>query len=717
MQSIYRPLVCRPVALLILGACLIGCSTDFDRKAYLHLADQYSVTIERDNLGVPHVLGDTDEDTAFGFAWAQAEDNWPIMQKTLATNRGVRARTEGADAAISDFLVRWLNIWNSIEAGYETQLSADTRSYVEAFADGLNYYAAAHPELTDLELFPVSGKDIVAGYMFRHTLFYGLNDVLTELNGPERARNISGGNGVAVNGVPVGSNAIAVAPRYTDDGSTYLAINSHQPTTGPAAWYEAHIKSEEGLDILGGLFPGSPTISLGYTKNLGWAVTVNKPDMVDVYVLEVDPENPHRYRLDGEWRDFEVEETEIEVLLWGFLPWSSSQTLLRSVHGPVLQTDHGTYAVRYAGMGEMRQVEQWMAMNRARNFDEWRTAMRQHRFASFNFVYADASGNIMLVHNSQTPIRKEGYDWLHYLPGDDSSLIWSAHLPFDDLPQVVNPASGYVLSANQNPFQVSAPEDNPDPANYSATAGFQTRVTNRTNRGLELLDELGPISEQDFFAIKHDKKYSPRSRAGQYLQAIAELDTTADAQRYQDAQDIIANWNLSTDINNTGAALGVCMISKEWEAEQQGKPAPAHRDELIRCTDLLLGKTGRLDPPWGEVNRHIRGPINLPVGGGPDTLRAIYGRGLEEDGYLTNVGGDGLYYLLRWHPEEGLTARGVHHFGSATLDEHSPHYADQATDFAKEVLHDPLLSASARAPHITRRYAPGRSAASTKLAN
>ena len=705
----------RTTALVLLAcaaASLTGCGGDFDREQYLALSENYTVTIERDVRGVPHVIGLKDTDTAFGFAYAQAEDNWPIMQETLATNRGIRARTEGPDAAVTDFLIAWLGIWDTLETAYDTELEQRTRDYVEAFADGINFYAATHPDETNLDLYPISGKDIVAGYMFRHTMFYGLSDVLKELNGPQRVRDISGGNSVAFridnHSIPVGSNAIAVAPSYSDDGATHLAINSHQPTTGPAAWYEAHIKSGEGMDILGGMFPGSPTISLGYTKNLAWAVTVNKPDMVDVFVLDIDPNDSMKYKLDGEWHTLDAKEIEIDVLLWGFLPWSSTQTILRSVHGPVLQTEHGTYAVRYAGMGEVRQIEQWMAMNHATNFSEWRNAMRKHAFASFNFVYADKDGNIMFVHNSQTPVRQEGYDWRQYLPGNDSSLIWNEVLPFDALPQVVNPASGYVHSANQTPFMVSAAADNPDPSNYSATAGFQTRITNRTNRGLELLTALGPISAVDFSAIKHDKRYSKESRAAKYLQQIIALDSSQLEQKYQTAQRIVANWDLNTELENTGAGLGVCMISKEWEAEQQGKPPPAPIDELKRCTNLFLSSVGTLEPPWGRINRHVRGDLNLPVGGGPDTLRAIYGRGLEEDGYLTNLGGDGLYYLVSWDKNGQLNAQGVHHFGSATLDETSPHYGDQAADFANEVLHDPLLDDADREAKIVRRYQPGK---------
>jgi penicillin amidase/acyl-homoserine-lactone acylase len=709
---------------LIMPALLLlaGCAEKFNTADYLQLNKNYDVVIERDNLGVPHIIGQRDVDAAFGFAYAQAEDNWQIIHDSIPFYRGTNAAINGRDAATIDFLIHWLGIWDDLDAGYETQLKPETRAYVEAFADGINYYAALHPEETNQSLFPINGKDIVAGYMLRHLLFYGFDAPVVELFDQQRKYPISrGGEGVAkaesetdgrshgvtIGGLPVGSNAMTVSPHKSTDGSTMLAINSHQPTTGPVAWYEAHVQSNEGLNIMGGLFPSSVTIGVGFTENLGWGATVNKPDLVDIYVLEIDPNNPNRYRLDGEWKTLESREITIDVKLMGFLPWSVTEEALRSVHGPVLRTDHGTYAVRYAGMGEMRQIEQWLAMNKAQNFEDWRNAIRMHAFASFNLVYADREGNTLFVHNSLTPNRVSGYNWAHYLPGDDSSLIWDSYMPFDQLPQVINPESGYIHSANQSPFHITAEGSNPAKENYRIEDGFPTRMTNRADRGLELFAELETISEQAFFDIKHDKSFSAKSRSMAFLNQALELDLSSGEQKYRDAQQIIARWDRNTNIENRGAALSTCVIGSEWLAEQKGRPEPDIGEQLTRCTDLLLDKVGRLDPLWGDVSRHIRGDLNLPVGGGPDTLRAIYGTGMEGDGYLTNVAGDGLYYMVSWDAKGNQKVRGTHQFGAATLDETSPHYADQAQDYVDEVLHDPLFDAKLRAEKIQRQYRPG----------
>ena len=717
-----RILTLRIVAIAALVA-LSGCANKFAMDDYLTLGDKYQVVIERDHLGVPHVIGERDVDAAFGFAYAQAEDNWQIIHDTIPFYRGTNAAINGKDAATVDFLVQWLGIWETIDRDYETQLKPETRAWIGAFVDGINYYAALHPEQTNPSIFPITEKDVVAGYMLRHLLFYGFDASITELFEPQRQRPVSRGpadadkqarpmaEGVTIGNLPVGSNAIAVSAPFTIDGATRLAINSHQPTTGPVAWYEAHIQSKEGLNVMGGLFPSSATIGVGFTENLAWGATVNKPDLVDIYVLDMDPNDPMRYKLDGEWKTLEAKDIEIEVKLFGFLPWTVTEVGLKSEHGPVIQNDHGTYAVRYAGMGEVRQLEQWLAMSKAQNFEQWRDAMRIQAFASFNFVYADREGNTMFVHNSLTPKRLPSYDWTQYLPGDDSRLIWQDYMAFDNLPQVINPASGYIHSANQTPFRVSAEADNPNKDDYAIEDGFPTRMTNRADRGLELLAGLESISEQQFFDIKHDKKYSVNSRAYAYLQQAASADLGAiqgdNLQNYQDAQTLITNWDLSTDIENRGAALSACVLGGEWLSEQRGSDAPKALDELVRCTDLLMSTRGRIDPLWGDVNRHVRGDLNIPVAGGPDTLRAIYGMGMEKDGYLTNVAGDGLYYQVSWDAQGDLKVRGVHQYGAATLDENSPHYADQAEDYANEILHDPLFDDARRQSKIQRRYRPG----------
>ncbi len=728
-------------AILIMLLAWVGYgwpTSTFQAEDYLYLSDQYEVTIRRDTRGVPHVLGTTNPDVAFGFAFAQAEDNWQLIEDSMPFYRGNSALYVGQDGAITDFLVKWLGLWRTIDENYQWDISPDVRAYVEAYADGINYYGATHPDEVDERILPVSGKDVVAGFMLRHLIFYGFEGSIKELTKPTRQRAVSeiirpaqqlllpsddvqgaeplfeppailqqAPNEISIGGVPIGSNAFAIAPKISAEGATRIVINSHQPTTGPVAWYEAHLKSSEGLNVMGGLFPGTPMVSVGFTENLAWGATVNNPDLVDVFVLDINPQNPNQYRLDGKWLDLTVSEVAIDIRLWGFFPWTVSQEVLASKHGPVLRTDHGVYAVRYAGMGELRQVEQWYRMNQATDFTQWKEAMSLQSFASFNFVYADKEGNIMFLHNSLTPRRDQRYDWSLYLPGDDASLIWKENLPFASLPQVSNPASGYVHSANQTPFNVTAAADNVKIEDFAPEHGFQMDMTNRAVRGLELFQSFGPvISKEEFSAIKHDKYYSPNTDYVSYLKQIANVEFT-DAKRRR-AQQILADWDLGTDLENTSTALGTCVFLAAQPKTNRHEDGKAEISEILdSCIGGLEGAVGRMNPPWGEVNRHVRGELNLPVAGGPDILRAIYGRGIKEDGYLTNVAGDGLYYLVEWDASKKLKVEGVHQFGSATLDETSPHYADQAEDYALEILHDPWFSEAALQQNLQRAYRPG----------
>ena len=662
----------------------------------------FEATIERDELGVPHIFGATDADMAFGLAYAQAEDGWEILEETLPYYRGQAAQFFGKDAAATDYLVKWLGFWEVIARDYERLLKPETQRYLEAFAAGFNHFAARHPERVELDVLPVTPQDVIAAHMLRHLLFYGFEKTIAGLRAETRQFDISEAPRLPDTAITLGSNATAIAPARSRDGSTLLMINSHQPLTGPVSWYEAHLQSGEGLDVMGGLFIGAPALGVGFSEFHGWGATVNQPDLVDVYVLDIDPENENRYRLDGQWRELEEFDIPIKVLLWGWLPWTVNETGYRSAHGPVMKTDHGTYALRYAGMDEIRQVEQWLAMSAAKSFAEWQAAIALQHIASFNFVYANADGVIHFIHNAMMPKRAKGWRWDQYLPGDRSDLIWHEYLSADALPSITNPASGFVHSANQSPFQVSSPGSNPVIGNYPTESGWPTRMTNRAVRGLELLEADTAMTMDVFSAIKHDNAYSPHYRGYRYLREVAEL--TADNDDEAAALRLLRDWDLHTDKRNRHAALGVCILQIEWQKERTEEPLPEPRSALQECMGTVRAIANRLDPEWGEIQRHGRGDKTWAAAGGPDTLRAMYAERLEDDDpYMTVVAGDGLYYLIEWTQDGEQKILGTHQYGSQMTDPSSPHYLDQAEPFANERIRPRGFSPATRSAP-SRRY-------------
>jgi acyl-homoserine-lactone acylase len=668
-----------------------------DPAPYIAKAQAYNPLIERDTFGVPHISGPRDADVAFGLGYAHSEDDFATIVDAILTTRGRAAEIKGKDAAIGDYLVRLFRVWENVGAGYERRINPEVRSIMQGYADGVNLYAAKHLDQVPAGLLPLSGRDVAAGTVFRGPFFYGLDKVLKAINEKSPARDTS---------PPKGSNGIAVAPSRSADGATRLLVNSHQPYEGPVAWYEAVLESGDGWHVAGGFFPGSPFMLHGHNANLGWASTVNKPDLADVYKLKIDPAKPGQYYLDGKWRAFEKSVATFRVKVFGPILWTVKRDVLWSVHGPVLETDHGTFAISYAGQGELRQPNQYVAMNKARNLNEWRAAMAMQALPSINFIYGDDKGNVGYLSNGQFPVRKNGFDWAGTLPGDRSDLLWKERVPFAQLPQIWNPKSGLVFNSNNSPLIASEAADNIKPENLAASLGLQTNMTNRAYRVLETYALDKSITAEEFEAYKYDLGYSPKSVLADLIKQALGFDAKGNADLAA-AQTILKGWNMQTDLQNRGAALAILMGEPIGRALEMGEPTPPLRPALDEAIVYLKKHYGRLDPTWGQVNRLRRGAVNLPIPGGPDVYRAVYGK-KGDDGTLTANGGDTFIMFVTWDKAGKLSSRSIHQFGSATLDAKSPHYADQAKLFAEMKTKPVVFNRTDLKGQIERSYRPGR---------
>ncbi|MEQ9316415.1 MAG: penicillin acylase family protein, partial [Henriciella sp.] len=593
----------------------------------------------------------------------------------------------------------------------ERDVPADVKAIAEAYAAGLNLYASEHPETTWAGLAPFTGEDVVAGFIFKTPFFYGLDGTLLELFGDERQAEIAldpSAGREAFFAVPKGqpergSNAFAVSPERSGDDVTRLIINSHQPMTGPVAWYEAQLVSEEGLDITGGIFPGTPLILHGFNRDVGWANTVNKPDLADVYRLEVNPEDDGQYRLDGEWVDFETETVTIRVGLWGPFAFKAKRTLKHSQHGPVIEADPGTYAIRYAGRGEIGQLEQYYRLNKAGNLVEFLDAMSLNALPSINYVYADRYGDIAFVHNGQYPDRIEGWDWRKDLPGDRSDLIWQGYRGFAEVPKLINPESGFLFNSNNTPYVATDGPDNLEADDFPASMGLQEDFTNRALRVIELTDGETRIGRRSLLAMKFDTHYAEGSQADEIVRAVLAEDWSDEPELAAAARHL-ANWGYEMNADSEHAALGGLTVLREITSQFTGEDPPEPAQAFREAVDYLNAHYGRIDVEWGEINRLVRGETDLPVDGGPDTLRAIYPAEIRDDGKLHASAGDTWIALVEWDEEGEQTASVIHQFGSATLDETSPHYDDQAPLFATKKWRRALIDRADVEANATRTY-------------
>jgi acyl-homoserine-lactone acylase len=663
------------------------------------------VRIVRDSYGVPHVFGQSDADAAFGLAYANAEDDFPTIQGVLAAATGRLSLLALSKVAIgNDYYVGFARVREQVAAHYQ-ELGADYREVLEGYARGLNLYAYLHPKEADGRLFPVSGRDVAAGFAHKLPLLLEVHKVLGELvNGPPHRAGEKVLAELAVEErVMPGSNAHALGRARSTDDVTRLNVNSHQPWEGPVAWYEAHVVSEAGWNMTGGLFPGSPMVLHGHNEHLGWAHTVNTPDLVDVYELHTDAAHPDAYELDGAWIPFEKTEVPLPVDT-GFFTVTVHKTAYFTKLGPAVVTDEGAWAIRFAGIDRsIFAGEQWFRMNKATTWEEWGKAMRSGAIPMFNTVYADRD-HIHYVYNASMPKRAPGHDWSKVLPGNDSSLIWSEYVAHDDLPQVTDPVCGFVQSCNSSPTVCTCAGEAPKEGSLDPRMGIVDPITNRARVTMAALSDVDvKLSPADFLRLKWDASYAPESAmVKRVLEPLLGVVPENEAERTGLA--LLASWDRRCDVDSRAAALAI-LTYRGVDPDVAGGTRPpldapaAFRKAVRRLVDTF----GRVDVRLGEVQRLRRGSVDLPLGGGPDVLNATYVR--DTGDRLIGKQGDS-YVLVVDFTKSGPVSRSIHQYGASSRSE-SKHHADQAPLFVAHQLKSTYRNREELAAHTERSYSPG----------
>ncbi len=665
----------------------------------------YDVEIVRDQFGVPHINGKTDADVAYGLAYAHAEDDFGVLQEVVAMTRGRAGAMMGSDGAPIDYVEQLLGIRDTIRRDYG-KIPADVRAVMDAYAAGLNHYADKNPgEVRLSKLFPVSGRDVAAGFVLRSPFFYGLDDTIKKLSDNKEPGNepvaqlTPAGRDPSMNG----SNAFAVAPKRMADGNTWLISNSHQPYEGSVAWYEAVVHSGEGLDMAGALFPGSPFMLLGHNRNLGWTNTVNQPDLIDVYKLVTNADKT-QYRMDGKWKPLTQKRIWLSVKLGPFaLP--VPKTVYRSEHGPVIVNKNGAFAIRYAGMDDVKLLEQYFRIQKAKNYNEWIAAMSLRGIPATNFIYADKSGKIGYFYNAVFPNRKPGFDYTKILPGDVSASLTQGTLPWDATPMIVDPASGFVTNANNTPFMAAGRGSELDTVKFSPLLGIEARKTNRIIRALELLDADTSITPEELLAIKFDTAYSRNSFAGEWIAKLLAADLKSEPDLVA-AQNLLKEWDFNSDGKGRADTLGEAMMHMANSDAYHGRPLPDARVKLREVVDALTKGFGRIDPPLGDVQRLIRGKVNLPANGGTDTLRAATVWEPQDDGQMRVKHGDSFIMLINWDKAGIVRSQSIQPYGAATNRPASPHYTDQMQMFLDRKFKPVHFEWADAVAHAKRRYRP-----------
>lgn len=636
------------------------------------------IDIVRDEFGVPHIFAKTDAEVAYGLAWAHAEDDFETIQIGYLAGNNLLSKHLGNIGLGADFISQFIDSEDLFDSKYNSDISSEYKNIVKAYALGLNSYAREHPDEVFVEdLFPVNEKKMMR---------YAQLQLFISSNGDKWVSNIIDNKlsyDFSKKEQYKGSNTFAFNSTKTKDGNTYLAINTHQPLDGPVSWYEAHLCSEEGTNILGALFAGTPNILIGTNENLAWAHTVNQPDKTDVFALEMHPDKKLQYRVDGTYLKLEEKKAKLRFKLLG-IPLSIKKKFYKSIYGPTLKNKSGFYSVRTPALFEIRALEQWWRMNKAKNFTEFYKVLKMKALPGYNIGYADKNDTIFYISNGLIPKRAKNYDWGSVVPGNTRKTLWTESYEIEELPQVIQPKSGYFYNANHTPFKSSAEEDNPDPTNFDSNMGFETYDNNRSTRLKKLIDENEKLDYDDFKRIKYDRQY-PRPYTFNWMD-IHYLELL-DAKKYPDIEMLIERlqaWDRKANKNSFGAGTFAVLYDQlrpfySKIPEPKIFPASYIIQALRNTKEYLLKHFNTTDVKLGDYQKLVRGSKELPIFGLPDVITAMSSRPYK-DGKVKVVSGESYIELIRF-TDKGPEIESVISYGSSDHPD-SKHYDDQMEMYA-----------------------------------
>lgn len=662
-----------------------------------------SISIVRDKWGVAHIFAKTDAEVAYGLAWANAEDNFVDMQKNMLQGISRLGAATGKDGAIRDFLGYSLRIKETVDEHYD-DLTPEFKKYIDGYAAGINAYAKAHPkEVLYKKALPVTAKEILMGYAFTNSLISFVHSPIQNI--------IKGGYDDSK--TPFGSNAFALNSSKTADGATYLACNPHQPFEGQMSFYETHLCSEEGLNVLGALFPGGSSVFIGSNENLGWTHTFNGLDLVDTYKLKMHPKKKYYYEYDGQWKKLEVRTIWLKAKVKGMV-FTVPKKVYWSVYGATFKSDwkpkkakngkrakatkeekalheNQFYSVRFGANQNIKAAQQWYYMNKATNFADYHKACSDIGIVRFNFVYADRDDNIFYLSNGLIPKRNKGYDWNGVLPGNTSKTLWTEFYPLDSLPQLLNPACGFVFNTNNSEFFATDEGCNLDSNAYSRDMGLWYANNNRAHRLKELLDSKPKFNFSDFKEIKFDQTLPT---TGPFAQSLKPLFESVNIAAYPDLSEVkkkLLNWNYSFKLDNKDAAVMSIAIHDifkrfHWGGKELERPLvladSVFADALRKSRDKLVKMFGTIDIPLGDYQRLIHGKVDLPVGGINDVLAATYTDNIP-DGREMAIGGDTYIQMVKFNKTGLPYIESLLPLGNSCRPD-SPHYTDQMELYSKQ---------------------------------
>ena len=638
-----------------------------------------NIEIIRDSFGVPHIYTKTDAELGYGLAWVHSEDDFKTIQEAYLAGNSLLSKHIGLRGAPVDFLSQLIRSDEIIDSLYNT-IDKNFIEVVKGYAQGINRYAELNPkEVLVKKLFPITPKKM---------LKYSFLQLFISSEGDRAVRAIFENNFKSLTFQrrnELGSNLFSFSTNKTRNGETYMAVNTHQPLDGPTSWYEVHLESEEGTSIIGATFAGAPCVLSGTNKNLAWTHTVNRPDKTDIYQLEMVKNSKRKYFFDDKILKLKKYRGKAFIKILG-IPIKVSKKYYSSVYGPTLKNKTGFFSVRTGSLFKVRGLEQWWKMNKASSFKEFYSILEMNEIPGYNIGYADKDDNIFYISNGLIPKRNNKYKWTDVLPGNTSETLWTEYYKTSELPQVINPKSGYIYNANHSPFKSTSLNENPNPQNFNSNMGFETFDNNRSTRIFELIESFNAIDYKDFKTIKYDNKFpTPFNYNFMDINNIVEMDP----KNYPEISDLleqIQKWDRVTDANSTGAGayamfyytLAEKYFYKSYYDRNFSKDliADCLKDVKEKMIKYFNSSTVKL----GEYQKLVRGNKEMPIFGMPDVITAMTASKYR-NGKIQVTHGESYIQLVKFS-NKGVEIESIISYGSSDHKD-SPHYNDQMELYSK----------------------------------
>ena len=642
-----------------------------------------------DTWGVPHIFAPNDVQAFKAFGYAQAAGHGNLVLKLYGEARGRAAEYWGEPNLRTDRFVRTMGIPARAERWYQ-QLEPAYRANLDAFAAGFNQYAERHGDrIADSVkiVLPVTAQDVLAhgqrviNFLF---MFFGQVDLPQTMN----------------NDAPPGSNMWAISPKRSATGNALLLGNPHLPWKDLYLFFESQQVTPD-RNFYGTTLVGMPTPAIGFNDFVGWSHTVNTQDGADVYRLT---KQGAGYRYDGAERPFLTRTELLGVKGPGGATRTDTLIVKESVHGPVFSADATTaLAVRVAGLDDPNAGDQWWRMAGARSMAEFEGIVKASHVPFFNIIAASQDGHIYYFFGGKTPKRTRGdfAYWTGPVRGDSSALVWTDLLPYDQLPHLMDPPTGWFQNANDPPWTVSFPlVFNPDSfAPYVSPREMSFRP--QRSAGMQLADSS--VTLEELVDYKHSTRMGLADRLLPELLAAARSRGDADANR---AADVLEKWDRSAEAGSRGTILFENWVQALFKLSNGNPFAQAWRLDAALTTPAGLANQaqaaaalsvaaketekmfGSLDVPYGEVMRLRYGQHDLPgngAAGDPFGVFRVAYYTPDKDGKFTNVGGDSYYQAVEF--SNPVRAKVLTAYGNSTQPG-SKHLGDQLELYSKKQMRD-----------------------------